>query len=312
MTIMALAHERAGSRELAGEQLARAVEVSGQARAGEPALRPLPACRTSGSARPRGWWSTRCAAPRTTASCCSSSARSTWRASDWARAAQVAALLREQEGPEAAAMAASLETASLRGQGRAADAAAALEGLAGADGGNVRAMADLVQGYVEAGDLDAAQRYLDGVLAKDPASVAGRLLQRRARPAAAAIPPPPRPATARWSPTPLPCRRRIRRSYALPRRPGPRPPRRRRRSTPGSPPRPESAALRFAKAGAPRAAGRHRRRHRRLRGALRPRTAARRSWPTTSRACSPATATIRRAWSAPSPSPGGCAARTCR
>ena len=42
-----------------------------------------------------------------------------------------------------------------------------------------------------------------------------------------------------------------------------------------------------------------------------PRTAARRCSPTTSRACSPATATTRRASSAPSPSPGGCAARTC-
>ena len=48
----------------------------------------------------------------------------------------------------------------------------------------------LVQSYVDAGDLDAAQRYLEGVLAKDPASVPGRLLlagldQRRGDPAAA-------------------------------------------------------------------------------------------------------------------------------
>ena len=42
MTIMALAHEREGSRELAGERLARAVELSEQGAAGEPALRPLP------------------------------------------------------------------------------------------------------------------------------------------------------------------------------------------------------------------------------------------------------------------------------
>ena len=86
---------------------------------------------------------------------------------DWARADQVAALLRAQGGPEAKAMAAGLETASLRGQGKTSDAIAALEGLAGADGGNVAAMADLMQSYAEAGDLAAAQGYLDGVFAKD-------------------------------------------------------------------------------------------------------------------------------------------------
>ena len=51
-------------------------------------------------------------------------------------------------------------------------------------------MADLVRSYADAGNLDAAQRYLDGVLAKDPASVPGRLLlagidQMRGDPAAA-------------------------------------------------------------------------------------------------------------------------------
>ena len=189
MTIMALAHERAGSRELAGEQLARAVEVSGQAvpeslryarflrqdkRLGPAEGVVVDALRRAPDDRRLLLELGQIHLAR----------------QDWARAAQVAALLRKQEGPEAAAMAASLETASLRGQGRSADAAAALEGLAGPDGGNVRAMADLVQGYADAGDLDAAQRYLDGVLAKDPASVAGRLLragleQLRGDPAAA-------------------------------------------------------------------------------------------------------------------------------
>ena len=96
---------------------------------------------------------------------------------DWARADQVAALLRSQESPEAKAMAAGLETASLRGQGKTSDAIAALEGLAGADGGDVRAMADLMQGYAEAGDLAAAQTYLDGVLARDPESLPAKLMQ---------------------------------------------------------------------------------------------------------------------------------------
>ena len=91
-------------------------------------------------------------------------------------------------------MAASLETASLRGQGRTADVIATLEALAGPDGGDgpidAQAMASLVRSYVEAGDLDAAERHLDGVLAQDPASLGARLMragldQLRGDPAAA-------------------------------------------------------------------------------------------------------------------------------
>ena len=90
-------------------------------------------------------------------------------------------------------MAAGLETASLRGQGRTDDAAAALEGLAGPDGilagGNARAMAELVRSYWRAGDLAAARRYLDGRArpGSRPASP-GRLLHGRARPACAGDP----------------------------------------------------------------------------------------------------------------------------
>ena len=53
-------------------------------------------------------------------------------------------------------------------------------------------------------------------------------------------------------------------------------------------------------------------RDRGLRDGSTPATAPRRSSPTTSRACSPATAPTPRARSGPSPSPGGCAAPRCR
>ena len=50
---MATAHEREGQRELAGERLALAVEVSGRGVAEIDPLRPLPE-RGHHSARPRG------------------------------------------------------------------------------------------------------------------------------------------------------------------------------------------------------------------------------------------------------------------
>jgi tetratricopeptide (TPR) repeat protein len=182
MTITAMAHERAGSRELAGEQLARAVEVSGRAPAESlryarflmrddrigpaegvvtDALRQAPDDRDLLQALGQIHLARR----------------------DWARAAQVADLLKAQDDPEAKAMGASLESASLRGEGRAADAATALAGLAGdagsggGDGGSSPGtMADLVQSYVAAGDPLAARRYLDGVLAGDAGSVPALLL----------------------------------------------------------------------------------------------------------------------------------------
>jgi tetratricopeptide (TPR) repeat protein len=99
---------------------------------------------------------------------------------DWTRAAQVGEILRRQGTPAADAMAAALETASLSGQGKGEETIALLEELAAteaADGGDARALAGLMQAYVAAGDLDAAQSRLDALLARDPASVPGRLMQ---------------------------------------------------------------------------------------------------------------------------------------
>ena len=189
MTLLAAAHERAGNRDLAGEQLARAVEASGKA--APESLRyarfllqdkrtgPAEAVMTDALRR----------SPDDPELLLMLGQIHLAR-QDWARAGQVADLLRKEDSPEAQAMAAGLQTASLRGQGRGADAAAELEGLAGSDGGNVQAMADLVQGYVRSGDLDAAATYLDGVLAKDPSNPPARLLlagldQLRGDPAAA-------------------------------------------------------------------------------------------------------------------------------
>ena len=171
MTIMALAHEREGSRELAGERLAMAIEVSNQGV--EESLRYarfLMQDKRAGPAEGVLVDALRRAPDNPDLLLMLGQIHLERR--DWARAGQVAALLRGIGDPRAEAMAASLETASLRGQGRTADVIATLEALAGPDGGDgpidAQAMASLVRSYVEAGDLDAAERHLDGVLAQDP------------------------------------------------------------------------------------------------------------------------------------------------
>ena len=251
MTITAMAHERAGSRELAGEQLARAVEVSGQAPAESlryarfllqderigpaegvvvDALRRAPG-RPAAAARARpdpprapGLGARRAGGRRSCAS---------------------------RTSPEAKAMAASLETASLRGQGRAADAAAALEGLAGPDGaerqrpGDGRPGAELCRGRRPRRGAALPRRGArqgSGERRRRGCCCAGLDQRgRRSRRRRGRLP-------RRWSPTPLPCRRRIWRSTASsPARAAP--PRPRRRSTPGSPRRPTARRCVFAKAG---------------------------------------------------------------
>ncbi len=72
-------------------------------------------------------------------------------------------------------MAAELEMASLAGQGRGEETLETLRGLAGA--GEAGAMGRLMQAYAAAGDLKRAQAYLDGVLAADPTSPPGRMMQ---------------------------------------------------------------------------------------------------------------------------------------
>ena len=175
LTVMALAYERQGARELAGEQLARAVEASDRApaellryagflmqddrtgpaeavlvdalrRAPEDpellgdARRDPPRAPRLGPCRPGGGAAR---APRTT---------------------------RRRQ-----ATAAELEAARLAGEGRTDETLALLEELAG-DGSDAGAMAALVRARLEAGDAAGARAWLADVLADDPGNPAARLL----------------------------------------------------------------------------------------------------------------------------------------
>ena len=175
MTIMAMAHEREGSRELAGERLSLAVEASDRAPAeslryarfllADDRIGPAEGVIVDALRR----------APNDPDLLLTLGQIHVARR-DWPRAAQVAELLRGLGDPAAGRMAAGLEMASLSGQNRTEETLTLLRDLAGT-GENAAAMAQLMQGYVAAGDLDAAQDYLDGVLAADPASLPGRMMQ---------------------------------------------------------------------------------------------------------------------------------------
>jgi cellulose synthase operon protein C len=174
MTLMAMAHEREGTRDLMGERLALAVEASGNG--AEESLRyatflmqeeqvgPAEGVVTDALRRAPG-----------NAALLNMLGMIHLEREDWTRVDQVAGILRETGGAEALAMANGLEAASLRGQGRTGDALALLEGLAG-QGGDAAAMAELVRTRVAAGETAEARLYLEDVLAKDPASLPARLL----------------------------------------------------------------------------------------------------------------------------------------
>lgn len=173
-TILALAHEREGSRELAGQQLALAVEVSHQAP--EESLRYARFLMQDGRVGPaEGVVTDALRQAPDDPDLLMMLGRLHLERQDWARVAQVAGILRGLGSPEAAAMATELATDSLRGQGRMQDALAALQGLAAT--GDPGAEMALVQGALEAGDLAAAQASLDTLRARDPGAPAGRLMQ---------------------------------------------------------------------------------------------------------------------------------------
>lgn len=195
LTLMAMAYERQGARELAGERLALAVEVSDAAPAEsiryarflmqDDRIGPAEAVVAEALRRqPRN--------PELLAL----SGQIDVSQRDWQGARKAAAQLRavaEQasdpagvpSGPlsgarataaaEAIAQATALEAQVLSGQNRFSEAIAALESISsgGAGGGVTNGVA---QAYVRAGDLDGARRYLESQVADDPADPLPRLM----------------------------------------------------------------------------------------------------------------------------------------
>jgi cellulose synthase operon protein C len=176
MTIMAMAHEREGARELAGERLARAVEASNfgiaeslryaRFQIGEGRLGPAESTMLDALRR----------APQNVELLLTLGQIHLQR-QDWTRARQVVGLLRDLADPAAREAAAGLELAALQGEGRTPEAIGLLEGLASESADDLRIRLALVQTHLAAGDVEAAQAQVDAVLAEDPESLAGRMMQ---------------------------------------------------------------------------------------------------------------------------------------
>jgi cellulose synthase operon protein C len=166
MTLMASAYLRSGSRELAGEMLSLAVESSNnapdesiryarflleddKAAVAEPVL--VDALRIAPNNIPvlielgRVYLAMR----------------------DWPRLEQVEGTLRRSEQAEAVAAADSLRVTRLQNQDRTDEALALLETMAGQQGSNA-AQLEIVRTHLRNGDTEAAEAYLDGLLADDP------------------------------------------------------------------------------------------------------------------------------------------------
>jgi cellulose synthase operon protein C len=176
MTLMAMAHEREGARDLAGERLARAVEASdfgvdeslryarflmGDDRLGPAESTVLDALNRAPNNR----------------DLLVTLGQIHLQRRDWARARQVAGILRESGDPVAAEAAASLEIASFQGEGRVEETVAMLERLSTEGEGDLRAQVGLVQAHVVAGNIDAAQAEVTKILEADPESLTGKMLQ---------------------------------------------------------------------------------------------------------------------------------------
>lgn len=175
LTLMARAHERDGSPELAGERLALAVEVSGSAPA--ESLRYARFLARDGRLGPAV--SVLVDARRVSpgdADVLGELAGLYLRQQDWSRAEEVIGTLESLPGADAGAQAAALRTALLQGQDRVAESLSFLEAQVAEGAGDNNAVAMVVQTHLRAGDPGAARAYLDGVLADRPDDPGLRML----------------------------------------------------------------------------------------------------------------------------------------
>jgi predicted Zn-dependent protease len=167
MGLMASAYLRSGSRELAGEMLSLAVETSNNApdeslryarflleddnySVAEPIL--INALRLSPNNVP----------------ILIELGRVYLGQEDWARLEQVEATLRRIETDETMAAADSLRVARLQAQDRSDEAVSVLESMIREQGSNAGAELEIVRTHLRAGDVAAAESFVDGMLAENP------------------------------------------------------------------------------------------------------------------------------------------------
>jgi predicted Zn-dependent protease len=167
LTLMAHAHERDGSPELAGERLALAVEVSGSAP--DESLRYARFLVRDGRTDPAIVLlaDSNRANPGNLA-ILSALAELYLEVSDWARAQDTADQLRAIDTPEAQATAQKVQAALLLGQNRVDDGIAFLEGLVADGESDATTVALILQTQLRAGKTAEARSYLDDQIALAP------------------------------------------------------------------------------------------------------------------------------------------------
>lgn len=176
MTLMALAHERAGNRDLMGEMLALAVEASGNA--------PAEALRYVGFLMQEEKYLSaedvlqdalrlRNEDPALLAALGNVYVRM----EDWARAQGVIDRLQRIGTEPSLAVANELTARKLAGQKRSDELEGFLSGLADSAGGGLQAAASIIRLRLAQGDTAGALQYVDGLLAEDPENPALRFIR---------------------------------------------------------------------------------------------------------------------------------------
>lgn len=167
MTLMAAAYERDGNLDLAGEQLAQAVETSDRA----PAESLRYAKFLSQQGRPevatRVLTDARRLAPGNL-DILLNLAQIYTATGRWTEAGEILEVLRKIDSPQAKEAATRLQAAILLGQGRVEEGMSVLESDALDSGGDARAIAVLLQTQIRAGKLDEARSFLDKARADNP------------------------------------------------------------------------------------------------------------------------------------------------
>lgn len=166
LTLMAQAHERNGARELAGEMLARAVEVSNRAPA--ESLRHARFLERAGRvSAAEGVLSDALQANPNHVPLLEAMAELHLAAGEWVRARDIAARLGVIPTVAARDAREKIEAAILVGEGRLDEGIALLEGMVARGTGDVAVTAAAVmQGHLRAGRPEAARAYIDELLAE--------------------------------------------------------------------------------------------------------------------------------------------------
>lgn len=167
LTLMAQAHQREGNRALAGERLALAADISGNAPA--EAMRYANYLLADGrTAAARSVLTDARAANPDNLEVLALLARVLLSEGAWIEAQSIATHLRTLQSPAAQQAARSLQAALLLGQNRVDASLAVLQADIASDNADVDAISQVVQIHLQSGNLEAARSYLDQALADNP------------------------------------------------------------------------------------------------------------------------------------------------